>query len=67
MARFILCCKTDDATYIVHLFFRDIVKLHGIPKSIVSDRYAKFLSHIWKFLWDKLDPKLLFCTTCDPN
>ena len=67
MTQFILCCKIDDATHIVDLFFGDIVKLHGIPKSIVSDRDAKFLSHIWKFLWGKLGTKLLFCTTCDPN
>jgi hypothetical protein len=59
--------KKNDATNIADLFFKEIVRLHGIPRSIVFDRDVKFLSYFWKVLWGKLGTKLLFSTTCHPQ
>jgi hypothetical protein len=66
MAHFIACHKTDGASHIADLFFKEIVRLHGMPRTIVYDRDAKFLSYFWKTV-GKLGTKLLFSTACHPQ
>lgn len=43
---------------LVKLFVDEIVRLHGVPVSIVSNKDARFSSHFWKSLQEALGSKL---------
>ena len=47
--------------------FDDIVNLHGIPLSIVSDRDLRFTSKFWTGLQNAFDTKLKLSSTYHPQ
>ena len=44
----IIPCEKMTAAYLANIFVRDVVRLHGLPKSIVTDRGTQFTSELWK-------------------
>jgi hypothetical protein len=67
MAHFIPFQKTNDATHIANLFFKEVVRIHGLPKGIVSDRDTKFVGHFWRTLWKKLGTNISFISAYHPQ
>ncbi|KAE8704407.1 General regulatory factor 9, MU isoform 1 [Hibiscus syriacus] len=57
---------TSDVAYYVDRCY-EIVRLHGIPRSITSYRDTKFISHFWKSLWGKLGTQLNFSSAYHPQ
>ncbi|MCO5557221.1 hypothetical protein L7F22_010781 [Adiantum nelumboides] len=57
---------TYMASYINRIFIKEIFRLHGLPKRIVSDRDAKFTSKFWTF-FQAIGTQLCFSTAYHPQ
>ena len=47
-AHFLAVQMTFSLERFCRLYIREIVRLHGVPVSIVSDRDPRFTAHFWK-------------------
>ena len=52
---------------LAELYVKEIVRLHGVPLSIVSDRDPRFTSRFWKELQSALSTRLNFSTSFHPQ
>jgi len=57
-AHFLPINITFPVAQLAEIYIRDIVKLHGVPSSIVSDRDPRFTSRFWKSLQEALGSQL---------
>jgi hypothetical protein len=61
------CASTDDAHEIAKLFFARYLPLHGVPRSILSDRDPLFTSKFWETVAQASGTKQKLSTTNRPQ
>ena len=54
---FIPTTKSMSAADVAALYLRDVVRVHGLPESLISDRDTVFTSHFWRRLIELLGIK----------
>jgi transposase InsO family protein len=67
VAHFIHVRTTYGGDKLVKLYINNILELHGVPKSIVSNRGAQFVSMFWRSLHQALKIKLDFSSAYHPQ
>ena len=66
-AHFLAIKKTDRADQLAQTYMSEIVRLHGVPVSIVSDRDTKFTSQFWRAFQKALGTKVHMSTAYHPQ
>ncbi|WVZ80121.1 LOW QUALITY PROTEIN: hypothetical protein U9M48_027624 [Paspalum notatum var. saurae] len=66
-AHFIPVKATHNAPRLAELYIQNVLRLHGVPISIVSDRGPQFTARFWKSLHEALGTKLDYSTAYHPQ
>lgn len=67
MTRFFPCNKNNNYLTWLKLFFREIIRLHTFPTTILSNGDVKFVSYFWQLLWKLLDAQLKYSYVFHPQ
>nr|GEY23371.1 putative reverse transcriptase domain, ribonuclease H-like domain, aspartic peptidase domain protein [Tanacetum cinerariifolium] len=59
--------ETDPMDKIARIYLKEVVTRHGIPVSIISDRYPRFASNFWRSLQNALGTRLDMSTVYHPE
>jgi hypothetical protein len=67
MVHYVPTTTTVTAPQLATLFMREVVRLQGVPESILSDRDPRFTAHFWKAFWSQLGTTLTMSTAYHPQ
>ena len=65
-AHFLAVRMTFPLERFYRLYIREIVRLHGVPVSIVLDRDPRFMTHFWKSIQKAMGTRLTMSTASHP-
>ena len=67
MCHLIPCQERIDASHTADLFLKNVVKLHGLPIDIVSDRGPQFVSKFWASMCEQMEISRKLSTAAHPQ
>jgi hypothetical protein len=66
LAHFIPVNVRDSLEKSAKIYTQEVVRLHGVPSSIMSDRDPRFISRFWKKFQESMGTTLKFSTIAHP-
>ena len=67
MVHYVATTTNVTAPQLATLFMREVVRLHGVPEAILSDRDPRFTAHFWRAFWAQLGTTLTMSTAYHPQ
>ena len=67
MVHLLPCTQQVTAAQVAQLVYDGVVRLHGYPERIISDRDTRFTSHFWRALWKLSGTQLAMSTSYHPQ
>jgi hypothetical protein len=67
MVHYVPTTTNVTAPQLADIFMREVVRLHGVPESILSDRDPRFTAHFWRAFWAQLGTTLTMSTAYHPQ
>ena len=67
MVHYVATTTNVTAPQLATLFMREVVRLHGVPESILSDRDPRFTAKFWRAFWGQLGTTLTMSTAYHPQ
>ncbi|KAH0660902.1 hypothetical protein KY289_029650 [Solanum tuberosum] len=66
-AHFLPVHTTFSAERLARIYIREVVRLHGVPVSIISDRGSQFTSSFWRAFQEELGTRVHLSTAFHPQ
>lgn len=67
LVHYVACLTAVSAVQLAQLFLANVVRLHGLPEGIISDRDPRFTANFWRAFWAQLGTTLHMGTAYHPQ